>query len=216
MISMCNHKRKKMEMTRIFALTICLASLVAAAQELPVPAPVAVGNAIDNLALLESGARWRTFLSRDPKNKGVLVLRADTVAELEDELANKAIVSEYGVDVNQVRFNSSNVAKHKFHGIVWDGVLDVKKEGHYVVMMEKCFLGNLYINGVEVKNLRQGAQSVGLKRGNNDFLLYCMASTARDMQITYRLASSTKPPRQITPAMLKHRAGDEDQEEEEW
>jgi len=201
-------------MNRIFALTMCVASFVAAAQEPLVPVPVAVGGTAGNLALMEAGARYRTFISKQPGQR-LFVHGVDTVEELNVELEHSAIVSETGVDVSPVGFCGRLLFKHKCDMAVWDGVFEAKKAGTYVVYAESCRYCYLYVNGKKVQGFGSAPTGVQLKRGANDIMLVSSIPSL-DMKLEYRLASSEQKAKTLVPSTLKHRDEDVADENDDW
>lgn len=202
----------------------------AVAQEVPVPPPVAavettvaipavpvpgaVSGAIDNMVLLEPGARYRTFMSKQPGQR-LFVHGVDTVEELNVELQHSAIVSETGVDVSPVGFCGRLLFKHKCDMAVWDGVFEAKKAGTYVVYAESCRYCYLYVNGKKVQGFGSAPTGVQLKRGANDIMLVSSIPSL-DMKLEYRLASSEQKAKTLVPSTLKHRDEDVADENDDW
>ena len=193
-------------MKKMFTLSMCLAPLLVIAQELLVPAPVAGGEVIDNLALLDTGARWRTFL---PKQSGMyLGARTENAVDaLYAELERSAIMSENGSDGSSVGFCGRSLYKHPCRLIVWDGVFEAKKTGSYAVNVESTSSCDLYVNGEKVQGFGGSPREVVFKQGANYVVLVNKVPNA-DVKLVYRLSSSTQPARPITPSMLKHNADD--------
>lgn len=193
-------------MKKVFALSMCLAPLLVIAQEPSVPVTVADGGPVFNLALLDSGARWRTFL---PKQSGAYWGgRAENAVDaLYAELERSAIISENGSDVSSVGFCGRHIFKHMCNLIVWDGVFEAKKSGTYAVYAESRSNCDLYVNGEKVQDFGSSPKEVTFRQGANYIVLVNRAPSA-DIKLMYRLSSSTQQARPLTPSMLKHNAGD--------
>ena len=193
-------------MNRILALLACIASFASVAQELSVPVPVAVGGEIDNVALLESGARWRTFL---PLQSGSYLNTSaeNSVGALNEGLERSAIVSEIGIDDSSVGFCGKHLFKHSCSLMVWDGVFDAKKSGTYVVYVESRSTCDLYVNGEKVQGFGNSPKEVIFKEGAN-YIVFVNRVPLADVKLMYRLSSSMQQARPLTPSMLKHNAGD--------
>lgn len=131
------------------------------------------------------------------------------------------VALDQGYDATAMDFDGEKINKHGGNLFVWEGVFKAKRAGKYVILLSDG--GNfvhLNIGGQECRGESTGktnAYEVNLAKGANKIKIV-ISTVQRGWNRTstpvfeYRLFSSVKLPKKITPALLSHVVEDE----EEW
>lgn len=209
-------------MKKIMIVAAGAIAFSAIAQEVEVPAPVAVPapvvvavpTAVAVADEVEPGALCKTYLS----NADAFQCRNEyKAAELEEWLGS-AVAVDQAYDAKSDKFDARKVAhpEHAFDVARWEGVFLAKKDGEYVFTVNSPFVYGVYVNGKGIKGIGQMNFSVNMQKGQNKIVVWRYAYNGRNYKdgfaLDYRLATSTKPAKPVTPSMLMHVV----EEEEEW
>lgn len=197
----------------------------------PVPDPV---TPVPPVVETEPGATCKTYY---PKKISALynqftVQHQEAIDNVLDAIGNEQAV-DMGFDAKGTAFDAANIAKHPYVVASWDGLFEAKKAGEYVFTMSSVYPYSVTVNGQTVKGNGDLSLGVSLKKGLNKISIVRVVSTYQDVKradrgnrggrsrandpsafsIDYRLSSSAKAARPITPSMLKHVVAEE---EEDW
>lgn len=199
----------------------------------PVPNPVTPGLTVVET---EPGATCKTYYPKGLRFPYVSNLANQwtptTIDDVLDAIGNEPAV-DMGFDAKGTAFDAANIAKHAHVVASWDGVFEAKKAGEYVFTMSSIYPYSVTVNGQTVKGNGDLSLGVSLKKGLNKISIVRVVSTYQDVKradrgnrggrsrandpsafsIDYRLSSSAKAARPITPSMLKHVVAEE---EEDW
>lgn len=173
----------------------------------PSATPAAVQEYASGALCRAYNIRWPWF-RLDDLNKGLNV-----VAE---QLNSGVVAVDQGYDAASTSFDGRKVNVHNGNLVTWDGYFMAKKSGVYAVIlsgnMHDNALAQVTINDVSMAVCRDGtsAREVNLTKGANKISVLTVNKGVPVLE--YRLSSSVKPPKKITPAMLSHVVEDE----EEW
>lgn len=173
----------------------------------PSATPAAVQEYAPGALCRAYNIRWPWF-RLDDLNKGLNV-----VAE---QLNSGVVAVDQGYDAASTSFDGRKVNVHNGNLVTWDGYFMAKKSGVYAVIlsgnMHDNALAQVTINDVSMAVCRDGtsAREVNLTKGANKISVLTVNKGVPVLE--YRLSSSVKPPKKITPAMLSHVVEDE----EEW
>ena len=224
---------RKQKMKKIMIVAAGAMAFSAIAQEVEVPAPVAVPAPVvvavpSTVAVayeVEPGALCKTYLIRWNYTVGIGQVRA---CEIIEDALTTAVPVDQQYDDKAMVFDGKKVAspKHDYTVAVWDGMFVAKRPGMYVFTVDAYAAYGIKVNGTGVHGVGQNSFVVELQKGCNTFRLYryipkgnSTISTnsgtiykVSDFSLDYRLATSTKPAKPITPSMLMHIV----EEEEEW
>lgn len=131
------------------------------------------------------------------------------------------VALDQGYDATAMDFDGEKINKHGGNLFVWEGVFKAKRAGKYAILLsDGGYFVHLNIGGQECRGESTGktnAFEVNLAKGANKIKIV-VSTVQREWTRTstpvfeYRLFSSVKPPKKITPAMLSHVVEDE----EEW
>lgn len=206
-----------MKKMMIIAAGAMALGLIAHGQDVPPPAPVPVIIAgVQGLEEIGPGALCKTYLMDCINQRSSWDGRVELIAEQ----ITSAIPVDQGYDDKSAKFDGKNVAKHKYDVVAWEGVFLAKQTGKYVFTIDSDFPYGFKINGKGVKGRGQSNFEVMLEKGPNTIWLWRMINEEAkhwggfnaNVTIDYRLSSSKKPAKPITPSMLCHI----EEEEEEW
>lgn len=199
----------------------------------PVPDPVTPGLTVVET---EPGATCKTYYPKGLRFPYVSNLANQwtptTIDDVLDAIGNEPAV-DMGFDAKGTAFDAANIAKHAHVVASWDGVFEAKKAGEYVFTMSSIYPYSVTVNGQTVKGNGDLSLGVSLKKGPNKISIVRVVSTYQDVKradrggrrarrnandpsafsIDYRLSSSAKAAKPITPSMLKHVVAEE---EEDW
>ena len=201
-------------MKNLIMMMVGAAAIGAVAQEIPMPAPVPVPvAAVGTLEELEAGALCRTYLVGDTRYH----ISDNRCADEIIEFLSNAVPVDQGYDEKSAKFDGKNVAKHQYNLAVWEGVFVAKVAGKYVFTADSRMVYGIKVNGTGIKMAGQGTFAVDLQKGPNQFCMWRVVNkdwgdSDNYLNLDYRLATSKKAAKPITPAMLMHVA----EEEEEW
>lgn len=211
---------KKLMMAAVGAI-----ALSGIAQEVTVTAPVAVPAPVTlapvAVAVAEDigpGALCRVYLKPASNGPKVMNLRRDYESECAevDALLASALPPVQGYDDKSTTWDGKNIATgYKYDLVMWDGVLIAKQAGTYVFTIDSYWLYGIAVNGKGVKGAGQQTFTAELAKGPNSFFLWrkykpneenhtTNEGKASRFSLHYRLATSTKPTKAITPSMLSH------------
>lgn len=207
-------------MKKLMIVSIGMFALCAVAQEVEVPAPVMLSKSASPVAIeleTEPGALCRTYLIHPDWGWA----NADDGSVIEQELQS-ATPCDQMYDDKASEFNGRKVGKHRYTVAVWEGVFEAKRAGMYVFTIDSINAYGVKINGVGVSGNGQKSFMVELHKGYNSFWMYrfisrddgyCVSGRkTNEIILDYRLASSTKAAKPLTPNMLMHVV----EEEEDW
>lgn len=198
-------------------------SIAEASVVTPAPA-VTVSTALETE--VEPGALCKIYLR--PRPKGPVSMRLHTEETCDGAEAflasSSAVPSAQSYDDKSMTWDGNSIAqKYKYDLVVWDGVFVAKQAGRYVFTIDSYWVYGITVNGKGVKGNDQQTFTVDLAKGPNKFCLWreyhpdrkdvvTNGGRATRFSLEYRLASSTKPAKPVTPSMLSHIVDDE----EEW
>ena len=182
----------------------------------PAPVPLAVAATAPALEEIGPGALCKTYLMGWQDRGG----NWDAKWEFVNERLASAVPVDQGYDDKGSKFDGKNIAKHKYDVVAWEGVFVAKQKGVYVFTIDSDYPYVFRINGVGVKGRGQANFEVALEKGPNTIWLWHLISDQAkywggfnaNVTIDYRLSSSKKPAKPVTPSMLCHI----EEEEEEW
>ena len=179
----------------------------------PPPTPVAVAKVAAYAVSedLEPGAFCRVYY-RDINDFYAMTLSRN-VEKTEEWLAS-AIPVDQAYDTKASKFNGRNVANHKYDIASWEGVFVAKVSGQYVFTVNSGFVCGVDVNGQGFKGVGQSSFVANLNNGANKIKIWRVVNEkCKDwdsFSLDYRLATSVKPAKPITPSMLMHIVEDEE------
>lgn len=198
----------------------------------PVPNPVTHGPTVVET---EPGATCKTYYPKGLKfpflSDSANYWTPTTIDDVLDAIGNEQAV-DMGFDAKGTVFDAADIAKHAHVVASWDGVFEAKKAGEYVFTMSSIYPYSVTVNGQTVKGNGDLSLGVSLKKGRNKISIVRVVATYNSVNrggrrarrnrnanapsafsIDYRLSSSAKAAKPITPAMLKHVVAEE---EDDW
>ena len=198
--------------------------------EIAVPPPTPVIDA-QPIVDLEPGALCKTYFVEFGSRNGSTRIRpavgTQALYEQMMDAVEHAIATDVSYDANSPRFDGERVAKHKCNVAVWEGVLEAKRQGTYVFTVNSGLDYRVEVNDAFAFGVGQKTFSVNLNAGVNRIKIIRLIATNSELDghpqpmgyrekkkfsLEYRLATSSKTSRPITPSMLKHVV----EEEEVW
>ena len=209
-------------MKKLLMMMVGAAAIGAVAQEVevlapiavPAPVVVAVPTAVAVADEVEPGALCKTYLI----NEDAYNCRQEYKAATLDEWLGSAVAVDQAYDDKSEKFDARKVAQpeHVFDVACWEGVFLAKKDGEYIFTVNSPFVYGVYVNDKGVKGVGQMNFSVNMHQGQNKIVVWRYVFNGRNYKdgftLDYRLATSVKQAKPITPAMLMHVV----EEEEEW
>ena len=170
---------------------------------------------------LAQGAMCRTYNITLSRGRSHNRNRDHYVNEVLEQVNAGAVALDQAYDAVSLDFSARRVNKHGGNLFVWDGFLVVEHAGTYTFMLSELPRNRRGISFAQiVVNRETGAiarpQDVktftaNLAKGANAIQLLVYGSNEAP-KLEYRLVTSVKPAKKITPSMLYH----EVVEEEEW
>ena len=210
-----NNKKGNNNMKKLMMMTVGVLALGAVAQEVEIPAPIAMPTVMvtSDAVELKPGALCKTYYysKLDP----YAAKRDENVSSYEEWLTS-AIPVDQSYDEKSGKFDGKNVAKHSYNIAKWEGIFTAKTAGRYVFTVNSGFCCSVDVNGQGFKGTGQGSFYADLRHGSNKITIWRVVypdwADTDYLTIDYRLASSTKGPKPIMPSMLMH----VDEDEEDW
>ena len=198
--------------------------------EIAVPPPPPVVDAVP-IVDLEPGALCKTYFvqfgSRNGSSRFVPAIGSQALYDQMMDAVEHAVATDVSYDVDSARFDAQRVAKHKSNVAVWEGFLEAKRQGSYIFTVNSGLDYRVEVNDAFAFGVGQKTFVVNLNAGVNRVKIIRLIATNSELEghaqpmgyrekkkfsLEYRLATSSKPSRSITPSMLKHVV----EEEEVW
>lgn len=162
------------------------------------------------------GALCRSYNIRWPWNRYVEDIHKGVNVVVE-QLNSRVVAVDQGYDTTPLNFDGKKINVHNGNLVTWEGYFMAKKSGNYTIILSglDCnSLAHVTFNDVTMAACRGAivAKEINLTKGANKISIRVVNVNDRGPVLEYRLSSSVKPPKKITPAMLSHVVEDE----EEW